>query len=48
MDADLPHLFTRPISGKELHYPSVRVAQLLIPVAIEVCSGSQEMPLPPL
>ena len=35
MDADLPHLLARPISGKELHYPSVRVAQWVIPAAIE-------------
>ena len=33
MDADLPHLLARPISGKD--YPSVRVAQLVIPAAIE-------------
>ena len=35
MDADLPHLLARPIGGKGLHYPSVRVAQLVIPAAIE-------------
>ena len=35
MDADLPHLLARPISGKELHYPSVRVASLVISPAIE-------------
>ena len=35
MDADSPHLLARPISGKGFHYPSVRVAQLVIPAAIE-------------
>ena len=39
MDADLPHLLARPISGKELYYPSVRVAQLVIPAAIESVVG---------
>ena len=35
MDADLPHLLARTISGKGLHYPSVCVAQLVIPAAVE-------------
>ena len=35
MDADLPHLLARPISSKDLHYPSVRFAQFVIPAAIE-------------
>ena len=35
MDTDLPHLLARPISGKGLHYPSVCVAQLVIPASID-------------